>query len=67
MGIRTIPPLHDWKRRHPAARRIAAQVPAELAALSFTMLRDDIRARFPVGRATASIAASLVKSRRRAA
>ncbi len=67
MNRRPIRPLHDWLRHHPLARQIAGKVPHELAALSFTMLRDDIRARFGVGVSTASIAARLVRAGRVAA
>lgn len=67
MHTRTIPPLHDWRRRHPMAERIASIIPAELAALRFTTLRDDIRTRFGVGLSTASIAARLVRAGRVAA
>jgi hypothetical protein len=64
--MRTIPPLHDWRRRHPTATRIASTLPPELAALRFTTLRDDIRAVFGVGVSTASIAARMAREAVRA-
>lgn len=58
-----IPPRGDWVRHHPLASRIAAELPRALLRLTFTTLREDIRARYRCGTNTASTAIRIARQR----
>lgn len=51
--IRVIRPLHDWRRHHPTARRIARCLSADLLRLTSKTLANDICACFGVSQSTA--------------
>lgn len=60
-----IPPKADWRRSHPLACRIAAELarwPA-LAALRYSRLIADVRERFRVGTTTAAVAVRIFRQR----
>lgn len=61
--MNSTPPLHDWRRHHPTARRIARQMAGfpELAALRYRTLIRDVREKFGVGVNTASVAVRLFR------
>lgn len=61
--IRTIAPLHDWRRHEPTARAIAAELAAQpaLLALRSRRLVADVRARFGVSPAVGYRAIGLAR------
>jgi len=57
------PPLHDWRRHHPAARRIAAAIleHPDLLRLRTTRIAADAQARFDVCAATARLGVAFAR------
>lgn len=58
---RFIPPLHDWKRHHPTAHRIARYLSADLLRLRSKTLAADVQACFHVSRSTAYCAIGIAR------
>jgi len=62
MSATTIPPLHDWRRHYPTAKRIAQSLPRELLSLRTATLVGDIRERFRCSTSTAMKAVSIARN-----
>jgi hypothetical protein len=56
-----VPPLHDWRRSYPTAKRVAAAIPPDMLRLRTRIIVSDVRARFRCATATAMKAVSLAR------
>lgn len=61
--IQVTPPLHDWHRHHPLAKRIAADLLAHRDVLNLRTrcLQRDIHEKYGVGHCTARTAVAMAR------